>query len=158
MTEPCRIQRSRAKGWRMPDGVVYVGRPTKWGNPFVSHDWRASFRAVGMGFRGDRDGRNQGAVALYRHWLNGDFKKTTHRPKEFWGKEVDAAKVTHKPPNAADVQRELRGKSLACWCAIVRHGIYCPCHADVLLSIANDIPMDEVIRENIRRAERETML
>jgi hypothetical protein len=31
---PQRIQRRRAKGWRMPAGAVYVGRPTKWGNPF----------------------------------------------------------------------------------------------------------------------------
>ena len=30
-----RIQRKRTKGWRMPAGAVYVGRPTKWGNPFV---------------------------------------------------------------------------------------------------------------------------
>ena len=29
-----RIQRRRAKGWRMPAGAVYVGRPSKWGNPF----------------------------------------------------------------------------------------------------------------------------
>jgi hypothetical protein len=28
-----RIQRKRTKGWRMPEGVVYVGRPSKWGNP-----------------------------------------------------------------------------------------------------------------------------
>ena len=32
--EPRRIQRSRAKGWRMPGNTVYVGRPSKWGNPF----------------------------------------------------------------------------------------------------------------------------
>ena len=31
---PERIQRQRAKGWRMPPGAVYVGRPSKWGNPF----------------------------------------------------------------------------------------------------------------------------
>ncbi len=31
---PKRIQRKRTKGWRMPAGAVYVGRPTKWGNPF----------------------------------------------------------------------------------------------------------------------------
>lgn len=24
----------RGKGWRMPEGAIYVGRPTKWGNPF----------------------------------------------------------------------------------------------------------------------------
>lgn len=29
---PRRIQRQRTKGWRMPAGAVYVGRPTMWGN------------------------------------------------------------------------------------------------------------------------------
>jgi hypothetical protein len=32
-TEPKRIQRKRSKGWRMPPNTVYVGRPTRWGNP-----------------------------------------------------------------------------------------------------------------------------
>ena len=31
---PTRVQRKRTKGWRMPPNTVYVGRPTKWGNPF----------------------------------------------------------------------------------------------------------------------------
>jgi hypothetical protein len=35
---PVRIQRRRAKGWRMPPGAVYVGRPTIWGNPFRQSD------------------------------------------------------------------------------------------------------------------------
>ena len=30
---PKRIQRKRTKGWRMPADAIYVGRPTKWGNP-----------------------------------------------------------------------------------------------------------------------------
>lgn len=29
-----RIQMKRTKGWRKPDNTVYVGRPTKWGNPY----------------------------------------------------------------------------------------------------------------------------
>lgn len=32
---PERIQRRRTKGWKMPEGAIYVGRPTKWGNPFT---------------------------------------------------------------------------------------------------------------------------
>ena len=32
--QPKRIQRKRTKGWKMPEGAVYVGRPTKWGNPY----------------------------------------------------------------------------------------------------------------------------
>ncbi len=31
---PVRIQRKRVKGWRMPENTVFVGRPTKWGNPY----------------------------------------------------------------------------------------------------------------------------
>ena len=46
---PKRIQRQRTKGWRMPEGTVYVGRPTKWGNPFTVED---------HGHHGAR----------YRHW------------------------------------------------------------------------------------------
>lgn len=29
-----RVQRKRVKGWRMPPNTVYVGRGSKWGNPF----------------------------------------------------------------------------------------------------------------------------
>lgn len=30
-----RIQRKRTPGWRMPPNTVYVGRGSKWGNPFT---------------------------------------------------------------------------------------------------------------------------
>jgi hypothetical protein len=32
--QPRRIQVRRIKGWRLPAGSVYVGRPTRFGNPF----------------------------------------------------------------------------------------------------------------------------
>ena len=44
-----RIQRRRTRGWRMPINTIYVGRPTRWGNPF----------------RGDR----AIVVEKYRSWL-----------------------------------------------------------------------------------------
>jgi Domain of unknown function (DUF4326) len=34
MSKPKRIQRSRAKGWKMSANAIY-GRPTVWGNPYV---------------------------------------------------------------------------------------------------------------------------
>ena len=43
---PKRIQRKRARGWRMPEGAVYVGRPTKWGNPFKVTAERSRREAV----------------------------------------------------------------------------------------------------------------
>lgn len=33
--KPQRIQRKRTKGWKMPPNTVYVGRGSKWGNPFT---------------------------------------------------------------------------------------------------------------------------
>jgi hypothetical protein len=35
-------------------------------------------------------------------------------------------------PTVGDINRELRGKDLACWCPLDK-----PCHADVLLELAN---------------------
>ena len=99
-----RIQRKRTKGWRMPEGAVYVGRPTKWGNPF----------RVGV-FVPD-----------------GDPPECQHRATRSDVVEIfeDYARglLLIKPPSF----EELRGKDLACWCALDQ-----PCHADVLLQIAN---------------------
>ena len=36
---PKRIQRKRAKGFKMPPNCVYVGRPTKWGNPYSVEEY-----------------------------------------------------------------------------------------------------------------------
>lgn len=47
MSHPLRIQRKRTKGYRMPEGAVYVGRPTKFGNPYPSAwDFRCTLRAI----------------------------------------------------------------------------------------------------------------
>jgi hypothetical protein len=46
------VRLRRSKGWRKPEGVVVVARPTKWGNPF---DQREIGRAE--------------AVARHREWL-----------------------------------------------------------------------------------------
>ncbi|MDG4753791.1 DUF4326 domain-containing protein [Micromonospora sp. WMMD718] len=49
-----RIQRRRRAGWRMPAGAVYVGRPTRWGNPFVRST--------------SGEGRAE-AIRLFRRWV-----------------------------------------------------------------------------------------
>ena len=50
---PRRVQRRRERGWRMPPNSVYVGRGSRWGNPFV----------IG------RDGDRAEVVHKYRRWL-----------------------------------------------------------------------------------------
>lgn len=128
---PRRIQRSRARGWKMPADAVYVGRPTKWGNPFKVTDACASFAAVATGGRGNvpRD-RAHGAVALFVRWLSGGEIEcpitAMMANKEFKDRGSPIA------PTVAEIRSELSGKNLACWCALDQ-----PCHADVLLEIAN---------------------
>ncbi|WP_432838929.1 DUF4326 domain-containing protein [Dactylosporangium sp. CA-092794] len=43
MNTPQRIQRRRTRGWRMPPGVVYVGRPGPFGNPLPTAERFALF-------------------------------------------------------------------------------------------------------------------
>ena len=46
--------------------------------------------------------------------------------------------IAGRPIFRAQIKRLLRGKNLACWCKIIDEvGNYVPCHADVLLEIAN---------------------
>jgi hypothetical protein len=104
---PERVQLSRAKGWRMPENTVKVDRTTPWGNPFV----------VG------KDGNAARCVELFRFLLGGYVcMSASVHPKTLM------AYYEH----ARDHRHELRGKNLACWC---RKGA--PCHADVLLELAN---------------------
>lgn len=35
---PIRVQRRRARNWRMPANTLYVGRGSRWGNPFTAAD------------------------------------------------------------------------------------------------------------------------
>ena len=79
----------------MPPNTIYVGRPSRWGNPFVS-------------------------VGKYRHMLTGDV---TLKDAIMYGPDMKC--------NLSDIS-ELRGKNLACWCPLDQ-----PCHADVLLELAN---------------------
>lgn len=136
---PKRIQRKRARGWRMPKNTIYVGRPSRWGNPFnltaASHCWTA----LAHGFKADRNGRIACSVAMYRQWIH-DGKEVEidcgfvadHDGKV--ERIVSSPSINAKlPPPFSDIQRELRGKNLACWCPLDR-----PCHADVLLELANE--------------------
>ena len=99
---PTRVQRKRTKGWRMPPNTVYVGRPTKWGNPF-----RAGYENIMLPGRLVADKRH--AWRLFQ----------AHAPLS--------------PKLVLSAKAELRGKNLACYCQLDQ-----PCHADVLLEIANE--------------------
>ena len=114
--KPQRIQRKRTKGWKMPANTVYVGRPTKWGNPFVIDE------------KGEITNREI-AVSSFRHIIR-DIGSWCSVPVKKWPKGKIPGEQMWVTTD--DVRRELRGKDLACWCPLDQ-----PCHADALLEIAN---------------------
>lgn len=72
---PQRIQRQRTKGWRMPEGAVYVGRLGRglsgWGNPFIVSEHQTREQAVDSFRAALLDGRLQFSVARVRRDLAG---------------------------------------------------------------------------------------
>lgn len=113
---PERIQRLRTRGWRMPEGAVYVGRPTRWGNP-----WRAEV-VQGVGWC-CTDTRND-LVIQARDAADAHDLAVAHYAT--WIEAGDAEGFR------AAARAELRGRTLCCWCP---PGL--ACHADLLLAIAN---------------------
>lgn len=112
---PRRIQRKRERGWKMPSNTIYVGRPTEWGNLWTVGLVHCGCRSVGEcnhnNFRCETAAE---AVEMFRKWITGEL----------------AQQSTTKLAERA--RQELRSKNLACWCDLNK-----PCHADVLLEIAN---------------------
>lgn len=121
---PQRIQMSRQRPWRAehPDAVI-VDRRTKWGNPYRWQDVRPGEHGIRTA-----DGHllvyvtmspetaKEIVVELFGTALRGE-----DRPESFDGY-----------PSVEEIRAELAGKDLACWCDLDT-----PCHADVLLEIAN---------------------
>ena len=107
MSTPKRIRLSRRKGFRLPPNAVSVARPTKWGNPFRTSEHGTAARCVEM----------------YSAMLAG-YLCVTSGP--------GAAEQEMCRRWVLEHVAELRGKDLACWCPLDQ-----PCHADVLLVMAN---------------------
>lgn len=110
---PERIQQKRTKGWRKPDGAVSVARPSKWGNPYTL-EWARGYLAN---------------YAFTDFQLQGFVVQCFQTDLIF----VDGFDY----PTVDEIRAELRGKDLMCWCPLDL-----PCHADVLLELANRKEVD----------------
>jgi len=129
---PKRITLSRAKGWRMPPNTVKVDRSTAWGNPYTFKPYLPAHDATGEPIEHMNAANERAAI-----------KRAKRRAAEC---SVDAFRRSIETEDILDVAAErtgdhwtmtswlrpLRGKNLACWCKPGE-----PCHADVLLEIAN---------------------
>lgn len=142
MSGPKRIQLRRTKGWRKPEGAVKVDRTTRWGNWYVVQE-------IGERY----NDRLRAALPDPKALVVVQIDKWGHRTGTQWGGFADKAEATafavqmHRRSLLAtrvDVDGlhhhefylgDLRGKDLACWCPLDA-----PCHADVLLELANAGP------------------
>lgn len=122
---PIRVQRRRTKGWRAPlcscgcgKPARYVGRGTKWGNPWrvvgshvidANHDRAVRFAQC--------DDAARAAVYWYGEAIPNGWEGV---------------------PTLDDIRAELCGHDLMCWCPVSQ-----PCHADVLLELANQGDPDD---------------
>lgn len=135
MTAPKRIQLRRTRGWRKPEGAIIVARPTQWGNPYrvgdLIRDPVNSVNAIaGKAFDDEPEG------TWSRLAYSGDQYTVTVR------RVVDAADAVALYRRLAEFDGwwagDLRGRDLCCWCPLEgADGNRAPCHADVLLELAN---------------------
>lgn len=114
---PKRIQRKRTKGWKMPRNTVSVTRRGRFGNPFV---WQPLVERLG------KDAAIEASVLAFQTMIEDRIIAPRHLP------EIDAYYRGEPVPSIMEIARNLRGKNLACWCPLDQ-----PCHADVLLRLAN---------------------
>jgi hypothetical protein len=102
----------------MPENTIYVGRPTQWGNPF----WISKHPEL------------LGSYAL--------ACKNAQEAKEKYREMIEGRRTVLGCRFINVDMKKLRGKNLACWCPLDK-----PCHADILLELAN--ATDGKARENI---------
>ncbi len=105
---PKRIVWRRARGARLPANTVLVTRPSKFGNPYRVDSSRTQETCV----RKYREHLEAAICAERNRWTFGPYGI-------YW------LTIVQRLPT-------LRGKDLACYCRLDQ-----PCHADVLLELAN---------------------
>ncbi len=88
-----------------PKNAVYVGRPSKWGNPMTVKELKRLFP------NDTQTELQEKAVNWFREYITTPFGK---------------------PLELMNQISELKGKDLVCWCSPL------PCHADILLELANN--------------------
>ncbi len=126
-----RIQRKRTKGWRMPENTIYVGRPSKWGNPlklvgdtiYIDASYRRKILSPWVNLieaHADIDD------LMHYFWIiatpHKRYQKFVNPDLQYWSDHFASLDWT-----------ELEGKDLACWCPLTTSF----CHAEILIQIAH---------------------
>lgn len=138
MIQSGRIRLSRAAGWRMPEGTVRVDRATLWGNPWRvgrGHGAVLLPAAGGPGWEIEAlmPGRlgPSAAVHAYRAWLTTSCVLMPAGLNAA-GRRRFAERLADRKGLILARLPELRDRPLGCWCSLGA-----PCHADVLMELAD---------------------
>lgn len=146
--QPARLQRPRVRGWRAPEGAVYVGPGSRWENPWRWLTNQALARVPALdGNAWEHETRI--SIPNYHHpYKRPDGRITSHTIRFMTRQEcVDLYRQALTTPTnrlrlwrygdphltVTDASSELAGRDLVCRCAIGQL-----CHADVLLELANN--------------------
>ena len=130
---PKRLQRKRTKGWRKPENAVIVDRTSRWGNPFKLigdqiYIYAGYRRKVLDPWVWLCLGNEEMLLRLYKMVVtniveSGEYNLKASSMKDilYWVEHFQKQDLS-----------ELKGKDLICFCPLNK-----PCHADVLLRLAN---------------------
>lgn len=121
-----RIQRKRTKGFKMPENAIYVGRPTKWGNPIKLVGDQIYINA----------GYRRKILDKWVWYSLGDISDVIHLYELLWSHRSFAdLDLQYWSDHFATLNlNELKGHDLACFC-----NLDTPCHADILIKLANKL-------------------
>lgn len=148
MIKPVRITRSRQHKQVSPNGlpIVYVGRGSKWGNPF-SKDIPKTSKCSCCGHikkttKEEKLKSIKFSIGRYEEYIKHlIYAKAYDVATVGTVYEAKGAWIGFEFWNYIKIAREfktfsleeLRGKNLSCWCKENE-----PCHADILLDLANN--------------------
>jgi hypothetical protein len=130
-TPTCPISRPSTKSAPRPPGGR--GPSSSHGGTTDEHGWRAGRCLSGSNCDARRAGRSPQAPSSSRGRRSG-ATRSRPQPTAIPNRPARSTWLGYAQQRAlrAAIRRELRGKDLACWCRLGE-----PCHADVLLELAN---------------------
>jgi hypothetical protein len=113
----------------MPEGALYVGRGTRWGNPFLVHHGHTIAGPIWSDVRSNW-GRVEAWQAVAAYVTSSEGIGAADVAGQF--EMLMKVRQRDEPDRLEAWLTPLKGKDLACWCAPGD-----ACHADVLLELAN---------------------
>lgn len=130
MSGPKRIQLRRTKGWRKPDGAIVVARPSILGNPFRVVKTSSTIEPWQVIYVPDPRVDTRGGEWFVSEWTTKE-EAVADAVDGYRSWATEGANHYLRVQYFLDTLR-VAGHDLCCWCPLDQ-----PCHADVLLELAN---------------------